>query len=81
MCAAATATIDFILENKLWENAEKIGALLIKRLKELEGKYKVVGEVRGKGLMIGVEIVKNEKPENPVLMNARKFELYAPNTD
>jgi 4-aminobutyrate aminotransferase-like enzyme len=65
MCAAATATIDFILENKLWENAEKMGALLIKRLKELEGKYKVVGEVRGKGLMIGVEIVKNEKTREP----------------
>ncbi|KPV62568.1 MAG: Glutamate-1-semialdehyde 2,1-aminomutase [Candidatus Bathyarchaeota archaeon BA1] len=65
MCAAAGATIDFIVENRLWENAEKMGTLLMKRLKEMEGTYEIIGEVRGKGLMIGIEIVKSRKTKEP----------------
>lgn len=55
MCAAAGATIDYIIENRLWENAEKMGTLMMRRLKELESEYEIVGEARGKGLMIGVD--------------------------
>jgi len=65
MCAAAAATIDYLVENRLWENAEKMGNLLMERLKEMEREYNVIGEARGKGLMIGVEIVKDEKTKEP----------------
>ncbi len=65
MCAAAGATIDYIVENRLWENAEKMGTLLMKRLKELESTYDIIGEVRGKGLMIGIEIIKDNKTKEP----------------
>jgi len=66
MCAAAGATIDYIVENKLWENAEKTGTLLLRRLKEMESEHEIVGEARGKGLMLGVEIVKNKKTKEPI---------------
>ncbi len=65
MCAAASATIDYIVENKLWENAGKMGSLLLGRLKELEDEYEVIGEARGLGLMVGVEIVKDKKSKRP----------------
>jgi len=65
MCAAAEATIDYIMENRLWKNAEKTGTLLMKRLKEMESEQEIVGEARGKGLMVGVEIVKNKKTKEP----------------
>ncbi len=42
-----------------------MGNLLMERLKEMEREYNVIGEVRGKGLMIGVEIVKDEKTKEP----------------
>lgn len=72
MCAAASASIDYITENRLWENAAKMGDLLLKRLKECE-KYNMIGEVRGKGLMIGVEIVKNKKSKEPGVDECKKL--------
>lgn len=65
MCAAASATVDYIVDNKLWENAEKMGTLLVERMKEMESKHEIIGDVRGKGLMIGVEIVKSKKTKEP----------------
>ena len=73
MCAAASATIDYIVENRLWENAEKMGTLLMRRLKEMENEYEIIGEVRGKGLMIGVEIVKNRNTKDPGAEECKKI--------
>lgn len=64
-CVASLATIK-LLENGLIENAEKMGGFLLKRLKELESKYDFIGDVRGKGLMIGIELVKDKKTKEPV---------------
>jgi len=50
-----------ILENGLLENVKKNGEYLLNLLKEIEKKYEIIGDVRGKGLMIGVEIVKDKK--------------------
>ena len=76
MCAAACATIDYVIENRLWENAERMGDLLMKRLKEMENKYNMIGEVRGKGLMIGVEIVKDKKTKEPGVEETDKIRKY-----
>lgn len=54
-CAAACATIDVIVEGKLPERAEVLGEYFKKRLLEIQGKLKIVREVRGLGLMIGLE--------------------------
>jgi diaminobutyrate-2-oxoglutarate transaminase len=55
--ATGTAVIKYIRENGLVENSRKIGNYLKKGLQKLQEKYPFIGEVRGRGLMIGVEIV------------------------
>ena len=59
-CAAALATIDLV-EKKLMKNAEKVGKYMKKRLAPFVEKYECVGDVRGLGLMIGVEMIKDKK--------------------
>ena len=54
-CAGALAVLDIIEEEKLVENAAKVGSYLIAELKKLVGSYHVV-DVRGEGLMIGIEL-------------------------
>jgi 4-aminobutyrate aminotransferase len=54
-CAVALTTIK-LLEEGLLENCERIGNIMLERLKELARHYEFIGEVRGKGLMIGVEL-------------------------
>jgi 4-aminobutyrate aminotransferase-like enzyme len=60
-CAAANATVDQIVEDKLVENAEAMGKVLRDGLEALKGKYTIIGDVRGRGLMQGVELVHDEK--------------------
>lgn len=57
--AAASKTLD-LLENGLMDNAVKVGDAMLKRLQTFVGKYDYIGDVRGVGLMIGLEIVKNK---------------------
>jgi len=59
-CAAALATIR-LLEDRLVENAKEMGKYCMPKLEELMAKYHFIGDVRGKGLMIGIEIVKDKK--------------------
>ncbi|MCX7904691.1 MAG: aminotransferase class III-fold pyridoxal phosphate-dependent enzyme, partial [Caloramator sp.] len=54
-CAAGVATIKYIVENDLPNKAREKGEYLLKRLNELKEKYPVIKEVRGRGLMIGIE--------------------------
>ena len=61
----ALANLDFIEEAHLQENAYKVGSFLMRGLKDLEDRYDVVGEVRGKGLMIGVEVVTDGASKTP----------------
>jgi 4-aminobutyrate aminotransferase len=59
-CAAAIATIK-VLKTGLIRNADIVGAHLIGRLRELMDKHPIIGDVRGKGLMIGVELVRDRQ--------------------
>jgi 4-aminobutyrate aminotransferase len=65
MCSAASATIDCVLGDRLWENAARTGDRLLHGLKELQQRYDMIGDVRGVGLMIGVEIVKDKDSKEP----------------
>ncbi len=56
-CAAALASIAVIEEENLLENASKMGAYLRDRIREMAKKHKFVGDVRGLGLMIGIELI------------------------
>lgn len=64
-CVAASAVIDVIKEEKLLENANRQGAYIMKRLNELKEKSEIIGDVRGKGLMIGMEIVESKESKKP----------------
>jgi LysW-gamma-L-lysine/LysW-L-ornithine aminotransferase len=55
-CAAGSATIDSLVEDKLVENSEKIGKLFKEGLMDLKDRHKIIREVRGFGMMLGVEI-------------------------
>jgi 4-aminobutyrate aminotransferase len=71
-CAAALAVIDVIREEKLLENANKQGVYALKRLNEFAEGTPLVGDVRGKGLMIGVELVENKEDKKPSSEEARQ---------
>jgi len=64
-CAAALKVIEVIKEERLLNNALKQGEHVMKRLNELKEKSKIIGDVRGKGLMIGMELVKDKKTKEP----------------
>jgi 4-aminobutyrate aminotransferase len=63
-CEAALATLD-LLEEGLMVKAAKMGHRLLSGLKKLQKSHPLIGDVRGKGLMIGVEIVKSQKTREP----------------
>lgn len=65
-CAAAVATIDVIREERLVENAREQGAYLRERLDTLKREHDCIDEVRGMGLMLGMEIVDDKgNPDGP----------------
>jgi len=70
-CAAASAVIDVIQNEGLRENATKQGGYIMKRLEELKEKSEIVGDVRGKGLMIGIELVEDKASKKPAPEKAR----------
>jgi len=59
-CQASLATIE-LLENGLIKNAEKQGKYLVKGLIELQSEFECIGDVRGKGLMVAIELVKDRE--------------------
>jgi 4-aminobutyrate aminotransferase len=59
--AAALATLDVIEKENLLKNSAEVGAHMLKRMADWPKKHRIVGDVRGRGLMIGVEIVKDQK--------------------
>jgi 4-aminobutyrate aminotransferase len=59
--AAALATLDVIEKENLLQNSAEVGAHMLKRMADWPKKHRIVGDVRGRGLMIGVEIVKDQK--------------------
>lgn len=63
--AAGAASIDFMKENHILAHVQSLGEHFLNRLKPLEQKSGIVGEVRGKGLMIGIEIVSNKEKKIP----------------
>jgi 4-aminobutyrate aminotransferase len=63
-CAAALATLDLV-EHAYRDNAAKVGEYFIKKLRGLAEKYPVIGDVRGKGLMLGMELVTDAAGKTP----------------
>jgi 4-aminobutyrate aminotransferase/(S)-3-amino-2-methylpropionate transaminase len=64
-CAAALAVLDAYEEENLLDKSEKLGGKLRKYLDELKSRYEIIGEVRGMGPMLALELVKNRKTKEP----------------
>lgn len=71
-CAAASAAIDVMIEEELPERASTTGKLMMERLKTMQEKHPLIGEVRGAGLYIGVELVKNRNTKEEAIEEAHK---------
>ncbi len=75
-CAIGLSVLEVIEEEDLQKNAKDVGEYYIALLKKLQEKHKCIGDVRGKGLFIGIEIVKdNTNSPNKTLANKIKNEL------
>jgi len=64
-CAQGRAVLEIIEREKLQENSLTIGSRLLAGLNQLKEKHKLIGDVRGKGLMLGVELVKDRQSKEP----------------
>ncbi len=64
-CAAGRAVLQVIREERTQENARKVGGALLARLKDLQQRHASIGDVRGRGLMLAIEMVKDRKTKEP----------------
>jgi 4-aminobutyrate aminotransferase-like enzyme len=64
--AAILASVTVIEEEKLVENAARVGDFMLRRFREMQERYDFIGDVRGRGLLIGVELVKDRKTKEPL---------------
>jgi alanine-glyoxylate transaminase/(R)-3-amino-2-methylpropionate-pyruvate transaminase len=65
VCAMGKAVLEVIEQEKLQENSLKLGARILAGLEQLKAKHKIIGDVRGKGLMLGIELVKDRATKEP----------------
>jgi len=71
--AAACVTIDVLREEKLLERCEKLNQEIITYLRNLQEKYEIIGDVRGPGLAIGIELVKDRDTKEPAVKEANEL--------
>ena len=72
-CAAVVAVVEIFEKERLEQNALRIGALMKARLEELKERSPYVGDVRGRGLVMGVELVKDKATKEPAADLTRKL--------
>ncbi|MFQ5846310.1 MAG: aspartate aminotransferase family protein [Candidatus Methylomirabilales bacterium] len=70
--AAGLASLEIILKEDLVTNAERVGAVMLARLEAFKEKFRCVGDVRGKGLMLGLELVKDRTTKEPLPREATR---------
>lgn len=71
-CSAALTVVKTVREQGLMKRAQSLGDKVMKRLKTEAVKHPLIGDVRGRGLMIGVELVKNKESKEPAYDEAKK---------
>lgn len=76
-CTAALATIEAIEQDGLVDNARKVGGYLHDGLASLQGRHRIVGDVRGLGLIQGVELVRDPETKEPASAEAAKVVFRA----
>ena len=58
-------TIEIIEEERLVENAARIGAMALERMQAMQRRYPVIGDCRGRGLLLGIELVRSRECKQP----------------
>ncbi|MBC7097562.1 4-aminobutyrate--2-oxoglutarate transaminase [Candidatus Bipolaricaulota bacterium] len=76
-CAAALAVLDVVEEEGLLARAEHIGSLLRKGLARLQANFPIVGEVRGLGAMVGMELVRDRATKEPATEETGRIQREA----
>lgn len=76
-CAAGLATIEVILNEGLLQNSARLGAYMKRELGGMMERHKLIGDVRGRGLFIGVELVKDRRTKEPARKEASKLAFRA----
>tara|TARA_B100000925_G_scaffold275709_1_gene242208 strand:- start:340 stop:1626 length:1287 start_codon:yes stop_codon:yes gene_type:complete len=71
-CAVGKAVLNIIEDEKLQQNAHKVGEYLLEKLKQLQGEFPLIGQVRGMGLFIGIELIKEKSKLIPAHAEAEK---------
>ena len=71
-CAVGKAVLNVIEDEKLQQNAHKVGEYLLEKLKQLQGEFPLIGQVRGMGLFIGIELIKEKSKLIPAHAEAEK---------
>lgn len=72
-CAAGLAVIDVIERDRLRDNAAEIGTYLVQRFRQMQARYEVIGDVRGMGLFLGIELVSDRTLKTPATALARRI--------
>ncbi len=71
--AAALATIEVLEDEGVFENCKRQGDYIVNRLRDLQQGYEIIGDVRGPGLAIGVELVRDRQTKEPATKEAQEF--------
>jgi len=74
-CAAAIATLDVVRDEKLADNARAQGDFIMDGIREMSSRHRLIGEVRGAGLIIGVELVLDPVTKKPATKECAKLVL------
>jgi 4-aminobutyrate aminotransferase len=72
VCAAAVATLDVIERENLVKRARRLGETAMKRFMQMKNRFDLIGDVRGKGLLIGVDLVRDRETREPARVEAMK---------
>ncbi len=63
--AAGNAVLDVIEDTALQQSVHDVGRYLLNQLQQLKGRFDCIGDIRGKGLFLGIEVVESGRPERP----------------